>query len=127
MPLRALLPYSLSQSITRSTSEFLFTKNISTGKRTITFLSFPGSSITGSLYLFQIERNRQLGMNHGGSISIISNGIHGKTSHSLFRRDRCSLYRLIGLKTNQFGLFQKPCKQKCLSCFEYISKGDTEL
>lgn len=46
----------------------------------------------------------------------------GKHHTHYLGRDRCSLYRLIGLKTNQ-----KHYKQTCLSCFEYISKGDTEV
>lgn len=51
----------------------------------------------------------------------------GKHHSHYLGRDRCSLYRLIGLKTNQFGLFLKHYKQKCLSCFEYIRKGDTKV
>lgn len=51
----------------------------------------------------------------------------GKHHTHYLGRDRCPLYRLIGLKTNQFGLFRKHDKQKFPSSFEYVSKGHTEV
>lgn len=57
-------------------------------------------------------------------ISIISQNVFmGKHRTHYLRRDRCSLLRLIGLKTNQFGLFRKYYKQKIPLPFEYLSKG----
>lgn len=56
-------------------------------KWTITCLSFPGTSITGSFYLLQIGRNRQPEMNHGYSdLHYLLNWIHGKTSKSLLKK-----------------------------------------
>lgn len=125
MPLLTLLPYSLSKSIIAKYiwvplhGEYLHRQ---VNNQLVFSSQEPPEQ--EAFICFKLEEIDDLKWIMAPLISIIfKNVFMGKHCAHYLRRDRCSLLRLIGLKTNQFGLFRKYYKQKLPLPSEYVSKG----